>query len=143
MSNTTRVKRLIAAVVPRYRSGKLFNGDRWRSFRWFGRGFDYFGKAIEVEPHHFNTREMDEGFEPIPLTEEWLKKFGFEKMSSPRSITYHCNCFKIKQELSGKWWIARVGGSSPTHQVKIEYVHQLQNLYFALTGEELELNQSS
>jgi len=34
-------------------------------------------------------------------------------------------------------WISTIEGSTA---VNIKYVHQLQNLYFALTGEELTLN---
>jgi hypothetical protein len=70
-----------------------------------------------------------EEFEPIPLTEEWLLKFGFEK-------NYRVN-WRLK---SGYHWIevnlhsVYINGQQV---VLIEYVHQLQNIYFALTGEEL------
>ena len=61
------------------------------------------------------------GFKPIPLTEEWLLKFGFE--------------FK-EPILTSAWKNSAVGDVLIT---KCEFVHQLQNLFFALTGEELKL----
>jgi hypothetical protein len=82
---------------------------------------------------------------PIPLTEEWLLKFGFEK--GYEELTLHLNDGKHGY-LGGK-----IEYIPKTHQCSswsglgswddygfisnIEYVHQLQNLYFALTGEEL------
>lgn len=70
-------------------------------------------------------------FKPIPLTEEWLVKFGFE-----RSGLYNLrNDVYIYDEygLTNTGFEYRYNYSSIT----IKYVHQLQNLYFALTGEEL------
>jgi hypothetical protein len=74
---------------------------------------------------------LDYFFKPIPLTEEWLLKFGFDKGSyffSKDGFEFYLNDGE-----NGNWY-PLVGGS-----VKIEYVHQLQNLYFALTGEELTI----
>jgi hypothetical protein len=67
---------------------------------------------------------------PIPLTEEWLLKFGF--ISNPYQDRYekgtiHIECDKTKGETY--LWIENMP--------HIKYNHQLQNLYFALTGEEL------
>jgi hypothetical protein len=77
-----------------------------------------------------------DALEPIPLTEEWLVKFGF--ISNPYADCYDFNgikleCDKTKGRL--ELWCANITG-------KIIYlisVHQLQNLYFALTGEELTI----
>jgi len=65
---------------------------------------------------------------PISLTEEWLLRFGFEDnklrlgvydicISPPNSAFYNGCGFPCK------------------------YVHQLQNLYFALTGDELTIKE--
>jgi hypothetical protein len=67
---------------------------------------------------------------PIPLTEEWLLKFGFEVYE----FDHKSNQYGYKNRLI----VIRDGlfveyGSN----VKIQYVHQLQNLIYALTGEEL------
>ena len=91
---------------------------------------------------------------PIPLTEAWLKKFGFEK-------------FEMKGYKSRKWTLINSlytsdyfylingeGHSKYKGQAvfncrkygkqlsQLKYVHQLQNLYFALTNKELKLKKS-
>lgn len=72
--------------------------------------------------------------EPIPLTKEWLVRFGFE-------YGFDGNLTKgqltIEKHLNGGW--LRILDGTWSDGIKIEHVHQLQNLYFALTGEELEL----
>lgn len=79
--------------------------------------------------------------QPIPLTEEWLVKFGFEKPAE----TWYLNGFGVWQTLCGNkdgtefigfFYELRDRGIVDKH---IEHVHQLQNLYFALTGEELTI----
>ena len=71
---------------------------------------------------------------PIPLTEEWLVKFGFETYSNMN------NQYLTKGSIFfyGKGLLCQVGEYSSI-EVSIKYVHSLQNLYFALTGEELEI----
>jgi hypothetical protein len=68
----------------------------------------------------------------VKLTEEWLLKFGFA--SNPYQDRYekgliHVECDKTKGKI--QVWIEKIP------RIRFEYVHQLQNLYFALTGEEL------
>ena len=63
---------------------------------------------------------------PIPLTEEWLVKFGFKK----KTKTFVMNNISIKQQTKGYFFYL---------SKMIEDVHSLQNLYFALTGEEFEI----
>jgi hypothetical protein len=81
--------------------------------------------------------------EPIPLTEEWLLKLGFEfdvKIEYAIGIEsvryYKLNSIKIGIEESGKmeWY-----HSYQQAIVKLRYVHQLQNLFYSLTGTELSL----
>ena len=72
-------------------------------------------------------------FEPIPLTEEWLLRFGFEKIRG----LHLCKGYSLN---SGEYlvYIDDRGVYLKTNKnIFIKYVHQLQNLYFALTGEEL------
>ena len=70
--------------------------------------------------------------EPIPLTEEWLLKFGFEKETDDYWGTSNCDeCFIY--EAKEKCYTGYI------NYVKLNYVHQLQNLIFALTGTELEI----
>lgn len=74
--------------------------------------------------------------EPIPLTKEWLLKFGFE-----RSVNGLWK-FPLEMRSNGRnGFHCFYGNSSSKRKINIEIksVHQLQNLYFALTGEELEI----
>jgi hypothetical protein len=68
-------------------------------------------------------------FEPIPLTEEWLLKFGFEFTNG-----YGFKIFGNWLQKEDDVYFYNVNGNF----VQINYVHQLQNLYFVLTGEELK-----
>ena len=69
------------------------------------------------------------GLEPIKLTEEWLIRFGF---GTGKKIGYSGNDF-INDTMT-----VILG----EHLIKIKHVHQLQNLYFALTGEELTIKET-
>ena len=73
-------------------------------------------------------------YEPIPLTPEILEKCGFEKIyESKIHSTYWIN------GLSYYYWHERniQYASFKGLELESKYLHQLQNLYFALTGEEL------
>lgn len=95
-------------------------------------------------------------YNPIPLTEEWLLKLGFKKTNKTQNPSYYIgrddkkswNSFRIQYStiidintmietngfiglyLCNKYWCT------------IRYVHQLQNLYFALTEQELTLKEN-
>ena len=136
----------------------------------------------------YNDPPIDEMFKPIPLTEEWLMVFGFEKM---QCITFdrqtewiieyksmglflgvllddypetnpNCGCVSIllpkniripaipKDLYNKEKWTDedKVRAANYTILNKkwrqpivyyIKYVHQLQNLYFALTGKDLSV----
>jgi hypothetical protein len=82
-------------------------------------------------------------YQPIPLTEEWLLKFRFHKKDAE---WYLHPCFELKiivfnkGEFNGVMFYTRTIHTdfTPIYCTKhINHVHQLQNLYFALTGEEL------
>jgi hypothetical protein len=103
-------------------------------------GISEFGIDIEnkVEKTYI---EYDE-FEPILLTKEWLLNLGFKKdvdgsfMKNDISIfldkRFKTNLFLQENQDNFKWF---------SYEYKIQYVHQLQNLYFALTGDELIFKQ--
>ena len=70
---------------------------------------------------------------PLKLTEEWLLKFGFEKDSwednglviplMRKNIVYIDMIF-MEMDIEGQ-------------KIELKFVHQLQNLWFCLFGEEL------
>lgn len=109
------------------------------------------GRSCTLEDH-FNDGELD--VKGIPLTEEWLLKFGFEK-----SAEFKMNWFETKfltnegvDEIEEyvrlcinieSYSVFMISHNSDdlghNLKAKCQYVNQLQNLYFALTNEELPL----
>jgi hypothetical protein len=83
----------------------------------------------------YNDEHLED-YEPIPLTEEWLIKFGFD-------FDGYCSYWKSEIELTkdtmDEHFQSFNNVGSGLCQKEIKYVHQLQNLYFALTGEELTI----
>jgi hypothetical protein len=72
---------------------------------------------------------------PITLTEEWLLKFGFEHEDDYLEL-------QINEHLSiiyvGYLALMIDGVIIQLNNTNSDKVHQLQNLYFALTGEEIK-----
>lgn len=89
-----------------------------------------------------------EDYEPIPLTEEWLERFGFIRQGKRNMWVKDKLCIDLKElpNIRGQfiegWYIGLKDlGNVLFHSfMKVEHVHQLQNLYFALTGQELMTN---
>lgn len=87
---------------------------------------------------------------PIPLTAEWLLKFGFEFPNNQRIETGSTN-YWIKNGFTlsmGDWGKGFHFGFEISHgcinnSVMIYHVHQLQNLYFALKGEDLTIKENA
>jgi len=87
--------------------------------------------------------------EPISLTEEWLIKFGFKYYDNGVGFkaAYYCMTI-LKSDFyfrpsyqGGFYWGWDMDKGNELEDVQpVLYVHQLQNLYFALTGEELTIN---
>jgi hypothetical protein len=74
-----------------------------------------------------NGWQIDEGeeVEPIPLTEEWLNRFDWgNRKDKDLAVSFGLTSGTI-HFVAGNYY------------VECYTVHQLQNLYFALTGEEL------
>lgn len=84
-----------------------------------------------------NIGDTNFDVQPIVLTEEWLLKFKFRG----QFYFYHDN-FCCKLEKLTKGWEARfiVAPNVSRILTHINYVHELQNLYYCLTGQELEIN---
>jgi hypothetical protein len=76
-------------------------------------------------------------YQPIPLTEEWLFKFRFKEIIVD---SWYSKLAKNKDTINiSKSGLVAINDDKPIRA--IEYVHQLQNLYFALTGTELKYNE--
>lgn len=76
--------------------------------------------------------------EPIYLTEEWLVRFGYVLDSFYKTYSKGDFCICIK---NNEFNVMNDSCSDAGcyYLTTIEYVHQLQNLYYALTGTELEI----
>lgn len=85
--------------------------------------------VVEITEFH---GQMSNDYKPIKVTEDWLLMLGFIiEREGVYSFYYH------GVTIIGYWLIdgaTNVGNFIPQN---IKSVHQLQNLYFALTGEEL------
>ena len=81
-------------------------------------------------------------FQGIPITEEWLLKFGATKYNDDRfylDLEKERNMLQLFWNLGGDYFICEFISRS-MHVCYFndhKYVHQLQNLYFALTQKEL------
>jgi hypothetical protein len=79
---------------------------------------------------------MIDNIRPITITEEWLVKLGFVKSPAFYAIDLYGGYILY---LDNKIYLS-YGDHGNNEVGYIKYVHQLQNLYFALTGEELIIN---
>jgi hypothetical protein len=73
---------------------------------------------------------------PIPLTEEWLLKFGLNSSDYITLEKNECILLDIHQDTV---WIGDKEAFEYAAGIHIQHVHQLQNLYYALTNEELTI----
>jgi len=98
-----------------------------------GNWIDYKNTVCQYDASDFweaenNTQFLELFVKPIPLTEEWLLKFGFKSVNG-YPFKMLCGYIKIR---NGIWFFKYYN-----LDIELKYVHQLQNLYFALIGEEL------
>jgi hypothetical protein len=101
-----------------------------------------FGAGLRQNKYEHN--EGSQNLYPIPLTEEWLLKLGFEESKiHPKDLYFReYNNFWIGYSMREKTIHLNdgegyEGANIPT---KYEFLHQLMNLYFALTNEELTIH---
>lgn len=90
------------------------------------------GNWVKISQHQTTVSHImgdEDFFEPIPLTPQILEKCWFRLHKDLVYIYKHHARIRITKQLEllldGNLW------------VELKYLHQLQNLYFALTGEEL------
>lgn len=92
----------------------------------------------------FDIWEKSDKYIPIPLSDVWLTKFGFLKHDDYYELLINgkrviqVNYITVKPHL----WLKDSHGTIHEEYVFIshpKFIHQLQNLYFSLTGEELQI----
>ena len=95
------------------------------------------GDSFEtVKFYNYNPSGSDDitEYSPMPLTEKWLIRFGFLlDLHHHRRLTYSLNRITTYMQ-DGVFWCDILYDC-----LEIKHVHQLQNLYFALTNDELKL----
>lgn len=105
--------------------------------------FGIFGDTIWLDCGKYQVDETVESIEPIPIAEEWLLKFGFIVRNNIDDLyeKLHENNlgYVISLTKSGKYDFHFP--SLYAGEITIQYAHQLQNLYFALTGTELTIKE--
>jgi hypothetical protein len=86
-----------------------------------------------------NEKTFNEFHKPIPLTEELLLRFGGKKVNNSDwfikfgGIEFYCR--------HNKFWYSSIG--SVYLSDRVQFVHQLQNLYYSICNQELQLNQTT
>lgn len=100
-------------------------------------------EEIVVKPGTIIQCEISpDSYEPVLLTNKWLLKLGFTvrddkyaHLNLPSSGAY----IYINQSGTGVA-LENEEGFELCYSVELKYVHQVQNLYFTLTGKELIIN---
>ena len=92
---------------------------------------EYSPKEVDIKILSLINNDSDI-CKPIPLTEEWLLKFGFEKIIVENYPIYIFNGFMVEVYTD-----CCVICYNNTEITKIKFVHSLQNLYFSIKLKEL------
>jgi hypothetical protein len=115
----------------------------WDTDYEYGPGNQFLQQVEEVRKNVVEFKTSHAAYyeiEPIPLTVEWMAKLGFEwNATDKRYYIQIGNILYLEFDTDFDCFIAPESwaGSCPWNNVK--HVHQLQNLYFNLTGNELEI----
>jgi hypothetical protein len=83
--------------------------------------------------HDNEIGKTESEYNPIPLTEEWLLKSGFER--SGDDLLFDINTMFFVSYNDDEF--VHLKSNHLEIIASIKYVHELQNLYFALTNNEL------
>lgn len=108
-----------------------------------GNYLEHYGNLAHVTWDVICDVEAGKGnYRPVPINEEWLEKFGFKK--TPHYIELEFGLMSIDfNRLSNEFSLYVTNGEKfedyegTSIPIDIKYVHDLQNLYFALRGTEL------
>ncbi len=104
--------------------------------------------TIATHQMHKRNNNNEDYCQAITITKEWLVKFGFKKdyFKDEIEITWgYCqndcdDSFYIVIDKQYERPVMYLSGYG--YLKEITHVHQLQNLYFALTGEELTIKEN-
>lgn len=146
-----------------FRIGNFVNLRNWQDEICFFSEFDITQKQIDnlieygdgfVRVLSISNNEMDlmaYGYDldyfsykeilPIPITPQWIENFGFNLTISNKGLGYKQHGFKMCgfDIMFYMEYNAKPDCYLENKNINIYYIHELQNLFFALTGKELEL----
>lgn len=77
---------------------------------------------------------LNDSYSGIPLTDEWMERLGFEFLNNGKPRRW-CHSERRWFDLS-QFGMAYLNMPSA---MPVQFVHQLQNLFYCLTGQELEV----
>jgi len=156
--NDLRIGNLFEIDNPKYRPDKhgeicvVIGIDTTRLDKLFKSGTTVLLHAQNDE-YKDSFGQYIEFLKPIPLTEEWHNKFGvkLDGFGSFRYVLPKSMSQKVTVMFSGDYVFLRQGEPNKIDNDLVSvwnkdiikrdmFVHEWQNLYFSLTGEELEFN---
>lgn len=109
----------------------------WNEYLKENRKVDY----LDIRDHF--ERRLYTPFQGISITGEWLLKFGFERhpKDDKRFFWGHYGYNMVFDEEASNWDVSPhiVVDGFAMRIASVQFVHQLQNLYFALTDTEIEI----
>lgn len=103
-------------------------------YKWYADGTYYYYKVEEKDFMSDNLKN----FEPVELTDEVLLKCGFKKVDD-YEFYFPTDTISFTYNIANKY-ISINDYNIQDFELKVKYLHQLQNLYWCLTGKELEIN---
>ncbi len=101
----------------------------------------YSGQVLQLNQNNIDLiyTRSNNTIEGVDINVNWLENFGFFYVTSTEDMyTFYLNGVKIQLADDHATVTIHNSGSK-----KIKYVHELQNIFFALTGSELELKEAS
>ncbi len=100
-----------------------------------GNYVEVFGIPTKINNISFVSASFEVRSKPVQITKNWLLAFGFREDNG--FFKNKINEIELVNILD-KYFNMQYSGTKI--KIDIKSVHQLQNLYFALTGEELTTN---
>ena len=118
----------------------MINSNELMIGNWLGYFTDFVDSLgfRKIKAHEFlSIHDNPKRVKPIPLTEEILLRCGFEKVRYEKYV--HKKLIKLRaypHVMKDGFGIHLMGSYTLPN---IKHLHQLQNLYHALTGQELKI----
>lgn len=104
---------------------------------------DLYGKIATIQSADFSTGIAIKKGNPIPLTEEWLLKFGIDPkdpvLFKRGALTYYA--IPVGEYANSGHILICTHGVAPMDKIPCEHVHTLQNFYRIHKGEELTIKE--